>query len=94
MLIFAKPRGSGKSTNLSMLRCFFECRVDSTGRGLWCYPYGKLFQYKSVGDGYWLRYLHHQGAYPVLYMSWRSLYSSTVKGIQAKMGELIKSLYR
>ena len=76
--LFCRPRRFGKSLNMTMLREFFELRPDGKSSA----EFFEGTEIWDVDEGY---YQKHQGAYPLIQMSF-----NTVKklDLQASLGEI------
>lgn len=66
--LFCRPRRFGKSINMSMLRAFFELRLDRTSS----VEQGNLFEGTQIWDASDGAYCVHRGAYPVAYFNLNS----------------------
>ena len=85
--LFCRPRRFGKTLNMTMMRAFFELppETDPNARDL-----APLFEGTEVWDADGGRYREHQGAYPVVHISfntvkkqaWEAAYG-VIKGIIA-----------
>lgn len=105
-----RPKGWGKSTNLSMLKKFLEIEVDETGeqlspeklvnRKLFCGGHvrsdldGRMKNLKPLKIAHSECSMKHQGRYPIIYADFGSLTGSTADEIVEKLRRLLARLYK
>ncbi|MEE4356853.1 MAG: AAA family ATPase [Desulfococcaceae bacterium] len=78
VLLFPRPRRFGKTLNLSMLRYFFERTEEDTGH---------LF--KDTLVSHTDVFQHHQGKYPVIWLTFKDIKVQSWEQCRGKMTELI-----
>ena len=78
VLLLPRPRRFGKTLNLSMLRYFFE-RCDEN--------YGDLFNDLTITQQ--KEFQHHQGRYPVIYLSFKDLKDTSWEAVSRRLYRLI-----
>ena len=61
-ILFTRPRRFGKTLNLDMLRCFFDCNHKEENRS--------LFEGLSVSQS--PRHMEEQGKYPIIYLTFKN----------------------
>lgn len=85
--LITRPRRWGKTLNLSMLQHFFAAQV----RG--CSTQG-LFSNLKIAQANEGAYLHYQGQYPVIFISFKDVKEKEFDKALAKIKSLVKELYR
>ena len=83
-ILFLRPRGFGKASNLDMLRTFLEKSEHDNSiyfrnRKIWN-------EAGTVGE--------HFGKYPVIYMSFKRLCESDAEGMYAQLAEVVAAEYK
>lgn len=84
--VITRPRRFGKTFNLSMLHHFFAPEVNGISTS-------GLFQHLKItkaGDAY----MAHQGKYPVIFVTFKSVSDATFEGAYEKIQTLVSGLYR
>ena len=61
-ILFTRPRRFGKTLNLDMLRCFFDCNAKGQNR--------TLFDGLAVSQS--PQHMEEQGKYPVVYLTFKN----------------------
>ncbi len=84
--LFCRPRRFGKTLNMSMLRSFFEL---SQAEDLACPDARNLFEGLEIWDAAGGRYRAHQGAYPVVFISFNTVKKATWEESRAAIEGLI-----
>jgi hypothetical protein len=85
ILLFPRPRRFGKTSNLSMLRYFFEKRPDGKNKQA-------LFHHLNIwaaGE----HYQQEQGNYPVIFLSLKEVKSLNYESALAQLANIFASLY-
>lgn len=82
VFLFPRPRRFGKTSNLSMLRYFYEKTAVSNG---------DLFEGLAISRN--LEIMKYQGQYPVIYLTFKDVKSPTWNGALEKVKDLLKQLY-
>ncbi|MBH1988909.1 MAG: AAA family ATPase [Myxococcaceae bacterium] len=93
--LITRPRRWGKTTNLSMLKYFFEIGVDRNGNALSTNLYRQLFSELTIGSrmvpGTKLTFVDkYQGKYPVIFMTLKDIRGEDFFQMKYK---LIRTLY-
>lgn len=83
ILLFTRPRRFGKTLNLSMLYYFFSCQENDktdlfTGMNI-----------KEAGE----RYLQHQGQYPVIFITLKSIKQATFESALETVAAIVAECY-
>lgn len=85
VLVFTRPRRFGKTFNLSMLRYFLSAKVDDrVTQGLF-----DTLKISEYGD----EYLQHQGQYPVISVTLKSIDASNFETAKSDIAKLLSKLY-
>ena len=85
--LFCRPRRFGKTLNMTMMKAFFE--ISPEGRDL-----SPLFEGTEIWDADGGRYREHQGAYPVVHMSFNTVKKDTWEASYGEIKGLIANEYR
>ncbi len=88
--LFCRPRRFGKTLNMTMMKAFFEIppASDPNARDL-----APLFEGTDVWEADGGRYREHQGAYPVVYISFNTVKKYTWFDSFEAIKELVRSEY-
>lgn len=88
VFLIIRPRRSGKSLNLSMLQHFFSAKVAGE-------PTAGLFDQFLIAKEDNGRFLaEHQGKYPVIFITFKDIKTTTYEKAIVHMQSLIQELYR
>ncbi len=93
VVIITRPRGFGKTSNLSMLYAFFSVEVDNHGN---ICPNGdkeKKFQELLIGQMHFDLVKEHCGKYPCILLDLSSIQAHTETGFIASVRELVSALF-
>ena len=82
--LITRPRRFGKTINMSMLECFFSNQYEGRGEEL----FGDLSIWQEK------KYRDMQGKYPVLFLSFASIKSTTYEGARDGIIAAISDLYK
>jgi hypothetical protein len=82
VLLLPRPRRFGKTLNLSMLRYFLEKCEDSLA-----------YLFKGLAIEQDSKIMQHQGQYPVIFLTFKSCKSSSIKECLSEIRRLLKNLY-
>ena len=82
--LFSRPRRFGKTLNMTMMKAFFEIPVDGRSRA-------ELFEGTEVWEADEGRYRDHQGAYPVVFFSFRTAKKDSWVATYGEIRNLIKA---
>ncbi len=85
--LFCRPRRFGKTLNMTMLRDFFELQPD--GGSL-----APLFEGTEVWEAEGGRYREHQGAYPVVHVSFNTVKKLSWEESYGEIRALVSAEYR
>lgn len=84
--LITRPRRFGKTLNLSMLHCFLAAEVyGETTEGLF-----DDLKISHLGD----KYMHHQGQYPVIFITFKDVKDHSFMTAMEALAELIRRLYQ
>ncbi len=82
--LFTRPRRFGKTLNLSMLHHFFAKEVDKKETH-------KLFSELEIF--HYSEYMKHQGQYPVIFLTFKDIKSSTFTAAYEDCIEIVRQVY-
>ncbi|MBQ2069463.1 MAG: AAA family ATPase, partial [Bacilli bacterium] len=82
VVLVARPRRFGKSTALSMIRCFFETGEDPA-------PYFEHTYIQSKGGAIWEK----RGKYPVITLNFKNLHPASFPELLRELSEVIRLEY-
>lgn len=85
--LFCRPRRFGKTLNLTMLKAFLEKPLDGSDTS-------RLFEGTDVWEASGGAYRQHQGAYPVVYLSLRTVKGPTWESSYAALANVIAAEFR
>ena len=91
--IITRPRRWGKTINMNMLSKFFAITVDEFGNAVVPSPYRDLFQRLRIGQEYPNLVDEHQGRYPVIFFTFKSIKLKTYQEIESQLISEIRELY-
>ena len=80
--LFCRPRRFGKTLNMTMLKAFLETPPDGRSRA-------QLFEGTRVWEAEGGRYREHQGAYPVVHLSFRAAKGDSWEQAHGALRELV-----
>lgn len=80
--LFCRPRRFGKTLNMTMLKAFLETPPDGRSRA-------QLFEGTCVWEAEGGRYREHQGAYPVVHLSFRAAKGDSWEQAHGALRELV-----
>lgn len=80
--LITRPRRFGKTLNLSMLECFFSNKYADRG---------DMFQGLSIWNE--KKFRSHQGAYPVIFLSFAKIKSTDYAGMEYAITKIIFDIY-
>ena len=86
VVLFTRPRRFGKTLNMDMLRVFFELPIEGGGEGG---DAAVLFRDKAIwacGE----RYTAHQGAYPVVFLTFKDVKFPTWSETLGEIAHLVQ----
>lgn len=84
--LFCRPRRFGKTLNMTMLKAYFEIPTDGRSRA-------PLFEGTEVWEADGGRYREHQGAYPVVFFSFKTAKKDSWDATYAEIRNLIRAEY-
>ena len=85
--LFCRPRRFGKTLNMTMMKAFFEIPPDGQSRA-------SLFEGTEIWEAEGGRYREHQGAYPVVHISFNTAKKDTWTASYGEIKRLIASEYQ
>lgn len=84
--LFCRPRRFGKTLNMTMLKSFFEAPPDGVSRA-------RLFEGTEIWEAGGGRYREHQGAYPVVHVSFNTVKKDTWEASYGELRNIIAAEY-
>ncbi len=88
--LFCRPRRFGKTLNMTMMKAFFEIPPESDPNARDLAP---LFEGTDVWEAEGGRYREHQGAYPVVYISFNTVKKYTWQAAFAAIRDVVTREY-
>ncbi len=94
ILLIPRPRRFGKTLNLSMLKCFFDCcpRKPGEKKETGAKSNKKLFDSLAIAEA-GKEYLEHMGKYPVIFLTFKDIKELDWNSCLDKIKQLIQARY-